>query len=174
MELFLGIVTGAIFGFLLQKARVLRFEKQVGFLLLADMTIIKFMFSAIATGLVLVYAMNDMGLVVLSPKSTVLGAQIIGGLIFGLGWAILGYCPGTSVGALAEGRVHAFWGILGMLGGAALYAEAYPALRTSVLTWGDFGKTTLPELPGVNHWIVIVAALALIFGLFYQFEKRGL
>ena len=120
MECFLGIITGFIFGFLLQKAEVLRFEKQVGFLRLKDMTIIKFMFSAVLVGMVGVYLLKDIGLISLKLKATHIGAQAIGGLLFGIGWAILGYCPGTAVGAVGEGRWHATWGVMGMLVGAAI------------------------------------------------------
>ena len=98
MELLLGLITGIIFGFLLQKSQVLRFEKQVGFLLLKDMTIIKFMFSAILVGMVGVHFLNDLGTIDLKIKGTVVGAQVIGGLLFGIGWAIAGYCPSPASG----------------------------------------------------------------------------
>jgi len=172
MELILGIAMGIIFGFLLQKGRVLRFEKQVGFLCLRDMTIIKFMFSAILVGMVGIYLLKDLGMIELKIKGTVLGAQIIGGLLFGCGWAVLGYCPGTSVGAVGEGRVHAIWGILGMFIGAAIYAEAYPALARTVLTWGNYGTITLPELLHVNHWVVIVMFVAIGLVLFGWFKRK--
>lgn len=174
MELTLGLLTGIIFGFLLQKARVLRFEKQIGFLRLIDMTIIKFMLTAVLVGSAGIYMLVDMGMVSLSIKSTVFGAQIIGGLLFGIGWAILGYCPGTAVGALGEGRYHAFWGILGMLCGAALYAEAYPGIKDNLLVWGAKGKITLPEILQVNHWVVICAFAALGIVFFIWCEKKKL
>ena len=174
MPLIYGLVTGALFGFFLQKARVIRYDKQIGALRLIDMTIVKFMLTSILVGMVGVYLLMDLGLVKLNPKSTVLGGNIIGGLIFGLGWGLLGYCPGTSAGALGEGRWDAVWGILGMLAGAAIFAEIYPALKTSVLTWGDFGKITLPQILGVNHWIIIVLFLIAAVWLFRWFEKKGL
>ncbi|MFH1122979.1 MAG: DUF6691 family protein, partial [Pseudomonadota bacterium] len=130
--LIFGLITGILFGFFLQKARVIRYDKQLGALRLMDMTIVKFMLSTILVGMVGVYLLQDLGLVKLSIKSTVLGGNILGGLIFGIGWGFLGYCPGTSAGALGEGRWDAIWGILGMLAGAALFAEAYPALKGTV------------------------------------------
>jgi len=86
----------------------------------------------------------------------------------------LGYCPATSAGAFGEGRWDAIWGIVGMLAGAALYAEAYPGLQKTVLTWGDLGKITIPQVIGVNHWIII--PLFIIGGLllFRWFEKNQL
>ena len=174
MMLLYGLITGIIFGLLLQKARVIRYDKQLGALRLMDMTIVKFMLSTILVAMVGTYLLKDLGLVKLSIKPTILGGIILGGLIFGIGWGILGYCPGTSAGALGEGRFDATWGIFGMLGGAALYAEAYPAMKTTVLTWGDLGKITFPQVLGVNHWIII--AIIVIGGLllFRWFEKKGL
>jgi len=174
MMLLYGLITGIIFGFLLQKARVIRYDKQLGALRLIDMTIVKFMLSTILVAMVGTYLLKDLGLVKLSIKPTILGAVILGGLIFGIGWGFLGYCPGTSAGALGEGRYDAIWGILGMLAGAALYAEAYPGMKKTVLTWGDLGKITLPQILGVNHWIII--AIIVIGGLllFRWFEKKGL
>jgi uncharacterized membrane protein YedE/YeeE len=172
--LFYGLITGIAFGFLLQKGRVLRYDKQLGALLFKDMTIIKFMLSSVLVGMVGVYLLVDLELAQLSIKTTVLGGNIIGGLIFGLGWGLLGYCPGTSAGTLAEGRWDAVWGILGMLVGAAVYAEAFPLMKQTVLTWGDFGKITLPEILGINHWVIIVIVVIAGLLLFSFFEKKNL
>ncbi|HOO40650.1 MAG TPA: YeeE/YedE thiosulfate transporter family protein [Syntrophales bacterium] len=173
-ELVYGAVTGIIFGFLLQKARVIRYDKQLGALRLMDMTIVKFMLSTVLVAMVGVYLLYDLGMVKLSIKPTILGGNILGGLIFGLGWGLLGYCPGTQLGALGEGRWDALWGVLGMLVGAAVFAESYPLLKATVLTWGDFGKITIPGILGINHWIVIVLFIVAGLGLFRWFEKKGL
>lgn len=174
MMLLYGLITGIIFGFLLQKARVIRYDKQLGALRLIDMTIVKFMLSTILVAMVGTYLLKDLGLVKLSIKPTILGGVILGGLIFGIGWGLFGYCPGTSAGALGEGRWDALWGILGMLAGAALYAEAFPSMKKTVLTWGNLGKITLPQVIGVSHWIII--PLFVIGGLFLfrWFERKRL
>jgi uncharacterized membrane protein YedE/YeeE len=169
-----GLITGILFGFLLQRGQVLRYEKQLGALRLLDMTIIKFMLSAILVAMVGVYLLHDLGQVRLHLKPTELGGNIIGGLIFGVGWGLFGYCPGTAVGAVGEGRWGTLWGIAGMLAGAALFAEAYPFLKQTVLTWGNLGKITLPQVLGVSHWPVIVVMILGTLGLFYWFEKIGL
>jgi uncharacterized protein len=174
ITLLYGLVTGIFFGFFLQRGRVLRYEKQLGALRLIDMTIVKFMLSSILVGMVGVYLLQSLGLGKFSIKATVLGGNILGGLIFGLGWGLFGYCPGTAVGAVGEGRWGEVWGILGMLTGAALFAEAYPFLKLTVLTWGDLGKVTIPELLGVNHWLIIMFMILASLGLFYWFEKKGL
>lgn len=173
-ELLYGLITGILFGFFLQKGRVLRYDKQIAALRLKDMTIVKFMMSHIAVAMVGVYLLYDLGLVKLSLKPTILGGVIIGGLLFGLGWGLLGYCPGTSLGALGEGRWDSVWGILGMMVGAGLYAEVYPYLQKTVLTWGDYGKITIPQVLGINHWLVILLFLAATALLFRWLEKKGL
>jgi len=174
MTLIYGIATGLVFGFLLQKARVLRYDKQLGALRLKDMTIVKFMLSHIIVAMIGVYLLQDLGLVKLSLKGTALGANVLGGLCFGVGWGLIGYCPGTSAGALGEGRIDALAGILGMLAGASIFAHTYPWLKSTVYTWGDLGKISLPGLLGLNHWIVI-AVLAVIYILTLRFiERKGL
>lgn len=169
-----GLITGLLFGFFLQKGRVLRYDTQMGALRLFDMTIVKFMFSHVIVAMVGVYLLKDLGVVKLSVKSTQLAALVIGGVLFGIGWGFLGYCPGTSVGALGEGRWDAVWGIAGMLCGAALFAEVYPFFKRTVLTWGDLGKITWPQVLGVNHWIVILAVCVGALVMFRWFEKKGL
>lgn len=169
-----GLVTGILFGFLLQKGRVLRYDKQLGALRLIDMTIVKFMLSAVLVGMAGVYLLNDLGLAKLSIKPMIVGGVVIGGLTFGVGWGLLGYCPGTSLGAFGEGRWDSLFGIVGMLCGAALYAEAYPTMKATVLTWGDFGKVTLPQVLGLNHWFIILLFIVGGLYLFRWIEKKGL
>ncbi len=173
-QLMYGLITGILFGFLLQKGRVLRYEKQVRALLLKDMTILKFMLSSIIVAIVGTHLLVDLGLAKLSIKPTILGANIIGGLLFGLGWGALGYCPGTSIGAVAEGRWDALWGVAGMLVGAGLYAEVFPSVKATILTWGNLGKVTIPQLLGINHWIIIVPFVVGVIALFRWFEKKNL
>mgnify|MGYP005841960081 CR=1 FL=1 len=72
------------------------------------MTIVKFMLSSVLTGMVGIYLLQAFGLAKLSIKITILDGNIIGGLLFGLGWGVLGYCPGTSLGL-----VGVYWQIPG-------------------------------------------------------------
>jgi len=170
----LGLITGVLFGFLLQKSRVLRFDMQVGAMLLKDMTIFKFMLSAILVGMVGILLLSDAGIIRLSHKPMNVGAVLVGGALFGAGWAIVGFCPGTSVGALGEGRWHAVFAIIGMVAGAALYAEIYPFLKLTVLSWKDSGKLGLPEALGISQWVIVPLFWAGMVALFFWFEKKGL
>ena len=174
MTLFIGLVTGVLFGAFLQQGEALRFERQVGAMRLLDMTIVKFMLTTIVVGAVGIHLLADLGFVKFTPRSLSLGLQIIGGLLFGAGWAIIGYCPGTSIGALGEGRYHVVWPILGMLVGGLVFAFLYPLIQTYIRPLGSFGALSLPGLLGVNHWIVIAALAAGAFFLFRFFERKGL
>ncbi|MBN2705895.1 MAG: YeeE/YedE family protein, partial [Deltaproteobacteria bacterium] len=156
MTLLSGLITGIIFGFLLQRAQVLRYDKQVGALRFRDMTIFKFMLSTIIVSAVGIHLLYDLGMIKMSLKGTSIGAQVVGGSLFGIGWALLGYCPGTAVGAVGEGRLDGIWGIFGMLVGGFVYALVYPFMKTHVIPLGNFGKLTLPQMLGVSHWLVIV------------------
>jgi uncharacterized protein len=168
----IGLITGILFGMIMQRAQVIRYDRQIKVLLFKDMTVLKFMLSAIVVGMVGVYVLKDFGAVKLALKPAILGAVMIGGFVFGAGWALVGYCPATSMAALGEGRVDAFWGIAGMVLGAGIYSHAYPLLKKTILTWGDFGKITIPQVLHLNHWIVIPVVIAGILALFVLFEKR--
>jgi hypothetical protein len=177
-KLIFGLIAGFILGFTIQKAKVVRYEVLVGQLRLKDFTMVKLMLTAVVVGMVGIYFFKDIGIVGLSIKSTHLVANIVGGLIFGVGFALLGYCPGTGVGAIGEGRTDAFWGgVLGMVVGAALYAEVYHFLTGNLLSWGSYGKITIPSILRMGspyHWIIVAVFCAGII-LFLRFlEKRGL
>jgi len=169
-----GLITGIIFGIFLQKAKVLRYEKQIGALRYKDMTIFKYMLSAIIVSMVGFYILKDINMLKLSIKGTLIGANIVGGLIFGLGWGILGYCPGTAGGALGEGRFDALSGIAGFLAGGIIYSEIYPMLKDGFLKIGDLGKVTLADITGLNHWIIIIVLIIVFINVFRFFEKKGL
>jgi uncharacterized membrane protein YedE/YeeE len=170
----LGLATGVVFGFLLQKGRVLRFDKQLGAMLLKDMTILKFMMSAIMVGMVGILILSDAGLIKLGHKAMNVGAVLVGGGLFGAGWAVMGFCPGTSVGALGEGRWHAIFAIAGMIVGAAVYAELYPFFKSTVLSWQDYGKIGLPDALGVSPWLIVILFWGGTLALFRWFERKGL
>ena len=174
-DLVLGLIAGIFFGFFLQKGQALKYDKQLGMLRFKDFTILKVMVSAILVGMVGIYFFSDLGIGKLSLKPTILGANIIGGVIFGLGWGMLGYCPGTAVGAIGEGRFDAFWGgVLGMLVGAGIFAEVYSFLKDNLLTWGDLGKLSIPQVVGIHHWVVILMVWVVLVLALVAVQKKKL
>ncbi len=155
-----GLATGLVFGFLLQRGGVSRFRVIVGQFLWKDHTVLKTMLTAVVVGSAGIWAMHLYGDVSLHVKSATVLGNVAGGVIFGFGMALFGYCPGTGVAALGDGSFRqAAFGVLGMLVGAATYAEVYPAVKANLLSVGDFGKLTFPEITGLSPWL-FVAALA--------------
>jgi uncharacterized membrane protein YedE/YeeE len=151
-----GLLTGLVFGFLLQKAHVTRYGVILGQFLFKDFTVLKVMLTAIVTGSIGVYAMYDLGMIQhLHIKTAALAAVALGGTIFGVGMALLGNCPGTGVAALGEGSRHAGVGVLGMVVGAGLYAETMPYFKDSLLKAADYGKVTFETISGISHWVFI-------------------
>jgi hypothetical protein len=141
-----GLAFGIVFGFLLQKGGATKYDVIIGQLLLTDFTVLKIMLSA-----------------------------VLGGMIFGVGFAVLGYCPGTIAGAIGNGYLDAaVGGLAGILIGAGLFAALYPRLSRGILKKGDFGDLTLPRLFKVNDWIVVVPVAGLILLLLYWLERAGL
>lgn len=175
LQLVIGFSIGIGFGFALQRGGVTNFDVIVNQLLFKDFTVVKIMLSAMLTGMVGVHLLRQCGLAQLHPKPGSVGSTIVGGLIFGVGFGLLGYCPGTVVAAAAHGKLDAlFGGILGMLVGAGLFAAWYPRLEQSILNKGSFGDKTLPELLGMCPWRVIIVIEVLVLGLFVWLEKAGL
>ncbi|MGC9515866.1 YeeE/YedE thiosulfate transporter family protein [Methanocrinis sp.] len=174
-QLVIGLLIGIVFGFLLQKGGVTRYEVIVGQLLLTDFTVFKVMASAVITGMIGVYLLRSLGLASLHPKSGSLGSSALGGLVFGAGFGLLGYCPGTIAGAAGQGSVDALvGGFCGVLLGAGLFAAIYPRLEEEVLRRGEFGDATFPEILGVNSWLVVVPAVLILFVFLLWIEEMGL
>jgi hypothetical protein len=170
-----GLLFGIIFGFLLQKGGVTKYNVIIGQLLLEDFTVLKIMLSAAVTGMIGIYFMKSMGWVKLYPKPGSAGMSVIGGLIFGVGFAVLGYCPGTIAGAVGNGYLDALvGGLIGIIVGAGLYASLYPKVRNGILKKGDFGTVTLPELLKVNDWVVVIPTAVILVLILYWLETSGL
>jgi len=174
-QLLIGLGFGLIFGFLLHKGGVTKYDVIVGQLLLIDFTVVKIMLSAVVTGMIGIYFMKSMGWVKLSLKNGSFGMNVIGGLIFGAGFAVLGYCPGTIAGAIGNGYLDAiFGGLIGILIGTWIFAIMYPKLKEGILNKGYFGDITLPKLFKVNDWVVVIPVAILIILLLVWLETSGL
>ena len=154
-KLALGLVTGIVFGFLLQKGRVAKYEVIVGQFLFTDWTVVKTMGTAVVVGAVGVYALIEADMASLHIRPALFGGVLAGAACFGIGMATLGYCPGTSVAACGEGRRDAMVGVLGMLVGAGLYVALFPKLQPIINGLGDAGRITLPELTSTSPWLWI-------------------
>jgi hypothetical protein len=174
-QLVLGFLMGVVFGFLLQKGGVTRYDVIIGQLLLRDFTVIKVMLTAMVVGKIGVHFLKSAGMAELHPKPGSLGSVVVGGLIFGVGFGLLGYCPGTVAGAVGQGSLDGlFGGVVGILVGAGFFSEMYPMLEGTILGKGDFGDLTWPQLFKRNHWWVVVPVALGVIGMLFWLEKAGL
>ncbi|NOU11151.1 MAG: YeeE/YedE family protein [Nitrospira sp.] len=107
MTLLLGLFLGAAFGTVLQLSGVLSHTKIIGTLRLTGFTIMKLIMTAIGVGLIGVHALDALGVAHMNAKDLYLPGIVVAGLIFGVGFAITGYCSGTVLAAAAEGKLDA-------------------------------------------------------------------
>ena len=160
-----ALVFGLAFGFLLQKGGVAKFDILAGVLLLEKFTVVEVMLSAIITGMIGVYALERLGWLEFQIKETVYGANVIGGLIFGVGFGLIIYCPGTDATAVGQGNYDAIVGVFGMIFGSYLFALSSKFTGGTVSTWGKQGKLTLPELVGLTPGVFIAFAAPALIGV---------
>ena len=173
-QLVLGLLMGIAFGAFLQLGGVTRYDVIIGQLLLYDFTVVKVMLSAVAVGMVGIYLLKARGLVRLHTKAGSIGSTVLGGIIFGCGFAVLGYCPGTVAGAVGSGALDAlFGGAAGITLGAGIFAALYPRLDASLLQKGEFPNTTIPELLNIHPWAVVLMAVILIVAILWGIEYLG-
>lgn len=165
MAFTVALLSGIAMGALIQLARASDPGVIVRNLRLEDLSIIKFMATTIAVGMVLIYFMKLAVPVHFAVKPTYLVGVLLGGLIFGAGFGLGGYCPGTCVVGAAEGRKDALWTILGGLAGALVFTLAYTSVIAPINRMMDFGKLTLPGLLHLSGWITAVGVAPLFAGI---------
>jgi uncharacterized membrane protein YedE/YeeE len=149
---------GLSFGVVIQWTRVDTFEKIAGFSMRRDFTMLKFLLIAIGVTSIGLYFMVETGYASYSPKPIYLGGLIVGGVIFGVGMALFGKCPGTGAISLAEGRVDVLVGIIGGLFGGAVYILLFDDLKW--LLGENLGKLQLIDFTGEYSTLFI-----LVFGI---------
>jgi uncharacterized membrane protein YedE/YeeE len=178
-QIILGLLFGGAFGFVLHKVQATDPNKIIGFLRLTDMHLAKVILFAIGFSSLLLFVGLAIGFIPASHihvKASYIGV-ILGGAIFGVGFGLGGYCPGTTVAAWGAGRKDAIFMILGGLLGAWAFVLSYGWLLNnmswlfdSVVSVNDANKITLAEtgnpknpalfnLPG----IIVAGVLAIIF-----------
>ena len=170
MTLILGLVIGMAFGAIIQLAGASNYHKILGSLLLKDMDIIKLILMAIAVGTVGIYALDLVDMANMSIKPTYVVGIAIAGLIFGVGFAVAGYCPGTCIVASAEGKTDAIVTVLGGLAGALIYSIVYPAFR-GLIEVTNYGEVTVASVLDINGLWIAVPFSAILFLLMFKVLK---
>lgn len=170
--LFLGLLIGLAFGAILVVSGLSNPKLIIGMLRLKDLHLLKVLVTALGVGIAGISLLDSAGLAHTGVKTTHVLANLGGGALFGIGFAIAGYCPGTALAGAAEGRRDAIFTILGGLFGAALFSASYTALKPILIEPLTLGKLTLPSLLGLPALAVALPLGALVGGLVFFWRKR--
>lgn len=170
----IGLLIGIGFGFLLQKGGATSYDIIIGQLLLTDFTVLKLMLSAVIVGMLGIHVMKSLGWIEFHTFPGSIGASMIGGILFGIGFGILGYCPGTVAGAIGQGQLDAlFGGAVGILIGAGIFAKFFPIINEKFQDRGKFPAETIPEFLGWSRWAVVILFVILMTGFLMVIEYLG-
>jgi hypothetical protein len=165
-----GLLMGIVFGVALEKSRVFEPGMIVGQMQLRNFIMLKIFLTAVATGAVVLAVLNGLGYVKLQPKAALYSADIVGGLILGVGIALAGACPGTTLAQIGVGYRDAIFTLLGGLFGAVAFSYAQPTLSKTFLGAGD-GRITFADLAGVPYWMAALALAAVIVIMLVALER---
>jgi uncharacterized protein len=158
-----GLLMGVVFGFALEKSRVFEPGIIVGQMQLRNFIMLKVFLTAVATGALVLAALNGFGFVKLQPKAALYAADIIGGLVLGAGIALAGACPGTTLAQIGVGYRDALFTLAGGLFGAVAFSYAQPWLDKTLIGTGP--KLIFTNLLNVPYWqgaIGLSAAITVI------------
>jgi len=164
-----AVVIGFFFGFVLERAGFGDARNLTNIFYFRDMRVLRVMFSALTTAMVGLIVLSWVGLfnyqALLDETllKTYLLPQVIGGVLFGLGFIIGGYCPGTAVVGVVSGKLDALIFLAGMIVGVWVFALGFPV-------WGGLymstpmGRITLWQVFGVSKEVMagIIVVMALI------------
>jgi len=169
-SLLVALAIGVAFGWFLERGGMGSATKLAGQFYLTDMAVLKVLFSAVVTTMLGVFWLSELGwldLPLVYLPSTYLLPQLVGGLVFGLGFVMGGLCPGTSCVSAATGRRDGLAVVGGMLFGVFLFNEVFSLIEPFYRST-PMGQITIPELLGVPFsWVVfgiVLAALAAFRG----------
>jgi hypothetical protein len=167
-SLVLAFLIGIGFGFFLERAGFGSARKLVSQFYLDDLAVFKVMFTAIVTAMLGVTYLSwagflDLELVYLVPTYWI--AQVVGGLLLGVGFVVGGYCPGTSVVSTATGRLDGLVFVLGFAAGTLGFALMFPLVK-GLYAAGDLGTKTLPQVLGVPYGFLVFAVVLMAVGGF--------
>lgn len=163
MTLLYALLVGIAMGALIQRVGASSPRMILASLRLENLTIIKFMATTIAVGTVVAYLLSLWIPMHFDIKPTYVVGVLVGGLIFGTGFAVGGYCPGTCVVGMGEGRRDAFAALLGGITGALVFTLAYTLIQGTLIAPLDYGKITLASVFHAPAVLVAIVLAAILF-----------
>ncbi len=175
-----GLVCGILFGFILENAGFGSPQKLTAQFKLTDWSVFKVMFTAIVVAALGLWLLRVAGLLkpdsVAVPQALVM-ASAVGGVLLGAGFAIGGYCPGTSLAGLASGRLDALVFMVGLLVGTTAFVGLYgPAIGTMMAMGAIIDGDTFTDAYGIAEPVVLAVLVLFLVAVYYLggwFERRG-
>lgn len=180
-SLIVAFIIGIAFGFFLERAGFGSSKKLAAQFYFYDMTVFKVMFTAIITAMLGLYWLSHFGFIniyLIELIPTYVLPQLIGGLIFGVGFVMGGFCPGTCAVAITTGKIDGLFTLLGMLFGIFIFGEAFPLIEKFYYSTnaGELTLTSYLNIPyGVLVFIIVIIALSGFYGaeiLEKKFSKK--
>ncbi|MBE2233278.1 MAG: YeeE/YedE family protein [Anaerolinea sp.] len=167
-------VIGFGFGFVLESAGFGNSKKLAAQFYFRELTVLKVMFGAIVTAMVLIFITVGLGILdfsLLWVNPTYLASGIVGGLIMGVGFIIGGFCPGTSLVAMVTGKLDGLFFVLGVLFGIFAFGETVEYYWGWWNNAGYMGRITIPEWLGLPYGVVVTGIVLMALFMFWGAEQ---
>jgi hypothetical protein len=170
-----SFVLGIAFGFSLNKAGLTKYHKIVNVFRFTDMAVLKFMMTALVVAMIGLYGLRGLGLVTFpAPPATYVVGNLVGGLIFGVGMAMAGFCPGTAAAGAGDGKLdYLIPGVLGFLTGAAIYGLTYQQVFPAISSIANYGNVVIPDLWNLSPFLTVLTFVLMSLLLFYLIDRAG-
>jgi hypothetical protein len=171
-SLWIALGIGFLFGFVLERAGFGDSRNLTNIFYFRDMRVLRVMFSAISTAMVGLVILTWLGLfdytmlLDYSLLKTYLWPQLVGGILFGLGFVVGGYCPGTAAVGVVSGKFDAVVFLAGMIAGIWGFAAGFP-LWGSFYKSSDLGRITLAQVFGVSVELMAAAVVIMALAAFW-------
>lgn len=172
----LALFLGVFFGFSLNKAGLTKYHKIVNVFRLNDLAVLKFMMTALVVAMCGLFVLRGLGVLTFPtvPATYVVG-NLVGGLVFGVGMALAGFCPGTCAAGAGEGKLdYIIPGFLGFLAGAGLYGLTYPLIFPQISGIANLGNVVIPDLWNLNPYLTVITFALMALLLFYLIDRMGM
>lgn len=177
--LILAVIIGFFFGYALYRSGFYSSKKLAGVFYLYDFAVYKVIFAAIVAAAILLWFFSAIGLLkfdLLSFHPSYLISAALGGFIFGIGFSIGGFCPGTSLVSAVSGSFDAIAFFVGVYIGIAIWDLGYPFIFKGLNHLGKIEAKTIMELWGIPYIVLIAIAIVIViftFPLVDKIEKKN-
>ena len=173
----IALVLGVGFGFSLEASGFSSSRKIMGTFFGYDFVVLRVFFTAAITAMTGIFYFDymgwmDMSMLYINPYYVM--SAIIGGIIMGFGFALGGFCPGTSFTGVAIGKIDAMFFTGGLFIGVFIFSELYPLFQ-GLYNGQNMGAAKIYDLLGMREtvfaFLLIVAAVGMFYGAAFVEKK---